>query len=146
MHAQKQNTDKTHKNTRTTVCAHTDSCSHSYNHARTHAQQPSTTRERESKRNNLAHFVHLQRTQIVTAQGGVSETRPNPKQSAVTGRCLPSLAGSLALFRVLTLALSPNFAASFGHALHLLQFAFAAAAAVAVVQSVLPEIPFIIDY
>lgn len=27
----------------------------------------------------------------------MSETRPNPKQSAITGCCLPSLAGSLAL-------------------------------------------------
>lgn len=50
MHAQKQNTDKTHKNTRTTVCAHTDSGSHSYNHARTHAQQPNIKTQREGER------------------------------------------------------------------------------------------------
>lgn len=62
MHAQKQNTQKPNK----TVCA--QRLTHTLSHARTHSHTPALIartaaepRERENKRDVLAHFAQLQR-------------------------------------------------------------------------------------
>lgn len=149
----KSKTQTKHTKTQEQQCARTQTpaLTHTIMHALTHSSRAPKHRERarESKRNILAHFVYLQRTQIVTAQGESEWNSPQP-QTVCNNWPLPPLSGWLShSCSVLTLALSlsPNVAASFGHALHLLQFAFAAAtAAAAVFHSFLPKIPFNIDY
>lgn len=144
MHKSKTQTKHTKTQEQQCVRTQTQALTHTIMHALTHSSRAPKHRERarESKRNILAHFVYLQRTQIVTAQGESEWNSPQP-QTVCNNWPLPPLSGWLSRTRTL----SPNVAASFGHALHLLQFAFAAAtAAAAVVHSFLPKIPFNIDY
>lgn len=106
MHKSKTQTKHTKTQEQQCVRTQTQALTHTIMHALTHSSRAPKHREkaRESKRNILAHFVYLQRTQIVTAQGESEWNSPQP-QTVCNNWPLPPLSGWLSRTRTLSLSL-----------------------------------------